>query len=577
MAAKQELSTQAADILVVDDTIASLRMLTEILEREGYEPRAVEEPTLALEAALAQPPDLILLDVMMPKMSGFEVCRRLKQDERTRDVPVIFVSALENRGDRLQGFEVGGVDFISKPFQADEVLARVKTHLTLRSVQKQLAHAAQHDALTGLPNRSVLNKKLEQFLARAAQNKDYLSALLFLDLDRFKAINDSLGHAVGDQLLVAVSQRLQAGLGPGDTLFRLGGDEFVILLDDLKTVDDAVRVADRLRYTLAAPFEIETYRLFAHASIGIVSSRTRPENPRSWLRYASLAMNHVKQQDRGGYILFDTEMYDKSKSIWLTQADLREALERREFRVFYQPIVDVANRRISGMEALLRWQHPVSGLLSAEVFVPILEEIGLIDELGRWIFQTACAQTQEWHRAGYTDLWVAVNLSIRQLQNRNLMGEVETVLKQTGLPARNLMLEITETITVEHLGNVLTVLKQLANMGVSIFLDDFGTGPAIDSLRFLPISHIKIDQSFVKDLAQNPDDSAFVQAILALARSLNLGVITEGIETEEQLDILRSLGVNQIQGHLFSPPIPAEDMTSFLRNSDSLKQINDPR
>ena len=265
------------------------------------------------------------------------------------------------------------------------------------------------------------------------------------------------------------------------------------------------------------------------------------------------------------------------RSRWLTEAELREALERQEFRVFYQPIVDVANRRISGVEALLRWQHPVSGLLCAEEFVPILEETDIIVELGKWILQTACAQTQAWHSAGYTDLWVAVNLSIRQLQNRNLIGEVEAVVKQTGLPARNLMLEITETITIEHLGNGLAVLKHLANMGVSIFLDDFGTGPAIKSLRVLPISHIKIDKSFIEDLAQNPDDSAFVQAILALARSLDLGVIAEGIENEEQLDILRSLGVNQIQGHLISPPIPAGDMTSFLRSPDSLKQINDSR
>jgi diguanylate cyclase (GGDEF)-like protein len=566
-----------ADILVVDDNPHNVRLLLNILGKHGYKVRPATTGPRAVAVARTESPDLILLDIMMPGTSGYTVGEQLGADEGTRDIPIIFISALDDVNSKVKAFQSGGVDYITKPFQAEEVLARVKTHLSLRGAQEQLAHAALHDPLTGLPNRSLLNQALEGAIARIEREADYAFALLFLDLDQFKVVNDSLGHTVGDQLLVAVGRRLKACLGTGDTVARMGGDEFVVLLDAVQSTDEALRMADCLGDALVDPFEVEDYKLFISASIGIVPSLTGHRGPDAYLRDASTAMYQAKRRGGGSYAVFDAEMHAEAMLTWRLGADLRQAVERGEFRVHYQPIVKLADKQICGTEALLRWQHPQRGLLDAAGFVPLLEETGLIDQVGEWVLGTACAQTQAWHAAGHSQLWVAVNLSARQTQRGDLAQVVEAALKQSGLPAQSLMLEITESMDVKRLDGALTALQRLNDKGVAIAIDDFGTGPALDCLRHLPANVLKIDRSFVEDLAEDGADAAIVRAMVALAHSLNLAVIAEGVERGEQLEVLRSLGVDQAQGHLFSPPAPAETITTLLEGPGFVERTDEAR
>ena len=564
---KKSIDLPRAEILVVDDNPDNVRLLINILNRHGYKIRPATSASRALAVARNESPNLILLDIMMPGTSGYSISQQLQADERTNDIPIIFISALNDVSSKVKAFQSGGVDYITKPFQPDEVLARVKTHLDLHNAQKMLTHTALHDSLTGLPNRTYFNRKLAQVFEKSEQVKDYQCTLLFIDLDRFKAINDNLGHTVGDQLLMAIAQRLQKTLGPDNTIARFGGDEFIVLLNNLKNIDQAYQQAEDLQHALIEPFEIGDHQLITSCSIGIVSSLAGPERLEDCLRHASLAMYQAKRQGGGKHVLFNAQKHSEAESSWLLETDLRDVLKRKELKVFFQPVIDISCNRIVGLEALLRWQHPEQGLLNASRFVPILESTGQIVEVGRRVLETACAQTHNWNKAGFEQLWVAVNLSMMQFQTKNLATDIETVLDRTGLPAYNLALEISENVNIEQIDNGLTALERLANIGVHLFLDDFGIGPTITLLRHLPINQLKIDKSFIKELPQNPNDAKFVQAIAALASSLKLGVIAEGVEKEEQLNMLKSIGINQFQGNLFGSPLPADEMSAFLSQS----------
>jgi diguanylate cyclase (GGDEF)-like protein/PAS domain S-box-containing protein len=439
-------------------------------------------------------------------------------------------------------------------------MAGSQTDITDRKVaEMQLLHDAFHDALTGLPNRALFMNRLEHATERAKRRKDYQFAVLFLDLDRFKVINDSLGHLVGDQLLIEIAQRLVKCLRPGDTVARLGGDEFAILLDGIESVNDAIRVSDRIQKELMLPFNLNGQEVCMTTSIGIALNNRDYNQPNDLLRDADIAMYRAKALGKARYAVFDTGMHTRAVELLHLEANLRRAIEQQEFRLYYQPILCLTSGKITGVEALLRWQHPQRGLVSPAEFIPVAEETGLIVAIGEWVLQTACAQSKTWQDMGLPPLFVAINLSARQFQHQNLLELIKKILKETGMTAQTLKLEITESIAMRDLDFSIPVLKELSTMGVQILIDDFGT--CYSSLGYLnrfPINALKIDQSFVKDIPNNPDNAAIIKAIIAMAHSLKLKVIAEGVETEEQLAFLRSQACDEIQGYLLSHPLPAE-------------------
>lgn len=440
--------------------------------------------------------------------------------------------------------------------------------------EKELLHDVFHDELTGLPNRALFIDRLGFAIGRTKQPGNYSFALLFLDVDRFKIVNDSLGHKTGDKLLIAIARRLKACLRSGATVARFGGDEFAILLDDVQNVSDATRVADRIQKKLAAPFNLSGQEVFVTASIGIAPSAAECERPEDLLHNADMAMYRAKARGKACYERFDVDMRASAVARLQLEANLRQAAQRREFRLYFQPIVSLEGGAVTGAEALLRWQHPQRGLISPAEFIPLAEETGLIVPIGEWVLRTACAQAQVWHAAGHSDLRVTVNFSARQFEHPNLAALIRTVLKETGLAASALELEITESIAMKDIGFSGAILTELSAHGVHISIDDFGTGSS--SLRYLkrfPIDTLKIDQTFVRDLASDVSDAAITAAMIAMAHSLELKVIAEGVETEQQLAFLRSRQCDEMQGYLFSPPVPAEAFMKLLQEGRNLCSI----
>jgi diguanylate cyclase (GGDEF)-like protein/PAS domain S-box-containing protein len=440
-----------------------------------------------------------------------------------------------------------------------------------KRAEEQLVHDACHDALTGLPNRALFIDRMGHAIKLAKRRADYFFAMLFLDLDRFKVINDSLGHTLGDQLLVAIARRLEPCLRPADTVARLGGDEFAILLDDIKDASDATRVAERIQKELTRPFPLSGHEVFTSASIGIALSATGYDRPEDVLRDADMAMYRAKALGQARYEMFDTGMHARAVALLQLEADLRRAVERQELRIHYQPIVSLASGRMTGVEALVRWQHPQRGLVLPAEFIPPGEETGPILSISEWVLRTACAQNKAWQEAGYAPLCMAVNLPARHFQQPGLPELIKNVLKETGMPAQALALEITEGTVMKSIDFNLATLNDLRALGIQISIDDFGTGySSLGYLKRFPFHTLKIDQSFVKDMASDSEDAAITTAIIAMAHSLKLKVVAEGVETEEQLAILRSEQCDEIQGYLFSRPVPAETFTKLLQEARCL-------
>lgn len=437
--------------------------------------------------------------------------------------------------------------------------------------QTDVTNSRVYDALTGLPNRALFMDRLGCAVIRAKRRKDYMFAVLFLDLDRFKIVNDGLGHLVGDQLLVAIARRLEACLRPSDTVARLGGDEFAVLIDYINDVGDGTRVADRIQKQLLLPFKLNGQEVFASASIGIALSATGYDQPQDILRDADAAMYRAKALGRGRSEIFDKSMHERAMTLLQLEADLRRAVERQEFRLYYQPVVSLVDGHVVGAEALLRWQHAQRGLISPADFIPLAEETGLIVSLGEWVLRTACAQNKAWHEAGYAQLVISVNFSARQFQDQSLLEMIKKVLEETGLAAEALKLEITESVAMKNIDHSIKLLNELITMGIHTSMDDFGTGySSLSYLKCFPISTLKIDRSFVKGIANDSVDAAMVAAIITLAHNLKRKVIAEGVETQEQLDFLRSHHCDEMQGYLFSQPLPADAFTKLLREGRCL-------
>lgn len=680
-------------VLVVDDVPANLHVLSSSL-RADYRIKTATHGQGALEiAARDDKPDLILLDVMMPNMSGHEVMQRLRQQPATRDIPVIFITADTSEGSEVAGLELGAVDFLTKPVNVPVLLTRVRnlirqrqlqlllqlnelklramldssmqfiglldtdgkvlhvnrqvhellglplevlvgqrfsettlwsdstaqqrnvreaialasegissrfetrhkrvtgesmvldfslkpvlgskgevafllpeaTDITLqKQAEENIRQLANYDPLTGLPNRMLLTDRVSQAIRSAERSKEPL-ALMFLDLDRFKHINDTLGHACGDKLLIEVGKRLVDSVRLQDTVARLGGDEFVLLLPNTHA-GGAMVVAEKLLGCIVAPCLIERHELAVTPSIGIAMYPTDGLEFATLSKCADIAMYRSKREGRNMYRFFTQEMQARSSRLLNLEGQLRHAVERNELTLHYQPQIDLNTGDCVGVEALLRWNNAELGMVSPMEFIPLAEETGLILPIGEWVLRTATLQARAWLDAGWTLATVAVNLSAVQLRQKELPDIISRYLDEAGLAPKHLEIELTESAAFSNPETAFAMLEQLHSRGLRLSIDDFGTGySSLSYLKRIHIDKLKIDQSFVRDLGRDREDQALVDAIIGMAQSLKLLTIAEGVETTEQLDYLRVRGCDQVQGYLYAKPLPPEELENWMR------------
>jgi len=447
-----------------------------------------------------------------------------------------------------------------------------------KHAEEQLQHDAFYDGLTGLPNRALFMDRLNNALRRTRRLPDYLFSVFFLDLDRFKMINDSLGHSAGDAVLIETARRLEQCARPGDTTARLGGDEFVMLFEDVKNLENAKRIAERIQRSFIEPFYVNEAEIVSTPSIGIALGSSEYPCGEDLLRDADITMYQAKALGRGRYEVFSPDMRSQAVALIRLESDLRTALERNEFKIFYQPIVALKDSSIVGMEALLRWQHPHQGLVAPSDFIPLAEETGLIVPLGEWLLRTACRQLKAWFDGGVPPLRLAVNISPVQLRDPGFPDMVINVIRESGVNPENLELEITETILMEQSSSIVDVLLKLKALGIHISLDDFGTGySSLSYLQNLPIDTLKIDRSFINKLAFNREQTNIIETILMLGSNLGMDVVAEGIETVEQWEKLQKMKCSRGQGFLFSHPLEESAMASLLLSLPGKTETVAPR
>jgi diguanylate cyclase (GGDEF)-like protein len=462
------------------------------------------------------------------------------------------------------------IDVYSQPQQNSiQVISRVwifRDVTAHKLAEAKINHHQLHDILTNLPNRISFSKYLEKILIQA-KKRDEKIAVLFLDIDRFKRINDTLGHAIGDILIQRVSQRLKTCLRDCDIIARWGGDEFTLLLPKIQNQEELKNIAERILSVLTVGFEIDNNHLYVSASMGIAIYPYHGENEETLIKHADAALYKAKFEGRNNYQFYHPAINSQASELLILENSLHSALEKEEFNVFYQPQVNIITGEIGKMEALLRWRHPQLGLISPDKFIPITEENGLIVPIGEWVLKTACQQNKIWQETlGLPHLSVAVNLSLRQFQQSNLVSTVKKILEETNMHPHCLELEITESLAAHNIDFTKSILTELHDIGVSISIDDFGTGYcSLSYLQKFPINALKIDKSFVSDLVNNKSDTTITRTIIALAQGLNLSVVAEGVETEEQRNLLRMLECEVMQGYLFSPPVSSDEATKLLK------------
>jgi len=445
----------------------------------------------------------------------------------------------------------------------DGVLGIFENITKQKQAQDRIHLLSQYDNLTGLPNQTLFRDRLDQALARAHRLREHL-AVLFLDLDRFKAINNALGHATGDALLKAVSARLNETLRGDDTIAKMGGDSFTLLLPCIRQEDDAARVAGKLLEHLAHPFQIGEHELYLSCSIGVAICPSDGEDAETLIRNASTALNQAKEQGRNSYRHYAPAMNARAVSRMTLESHLYKALERGEFLLHFQPQIETSSGSLIGAEALVRWMHPLRGMVSPVEFIPLAEETGVIVPLGEWVLKQSCRQARLWQECGWPPIRISVNLSAKQLRAKNFPETVRAILEETGLDARWLGLEITESSIMEDVDTSIATLKELKAMGIFLSIDDFGTGySSLSYLKRFPVDMVKIDRSFVMDIPAQQDDAAIVSAVIAMSDTLGLKVLAEGVENAAQLEFLRQRNCHKIQGYFISKPLPADEFCSF--------------
>jgi diguanylate cyclase (GGDEF)-like protein len=558
-------------------TLSQLKDINEALSKYNFHAVAQELDNGGLLLALIPTQDLIsaadqrkLFELI--GLVGLLIALLLFELLLARDI----AQPLESMVDTTQDIIRGNYNRLvpSSNIQEMQELGKAINYLAqqLQVQISKLTYQAFHDPLTNLPNRPLFEDRLHRALVRAQRSQNTI-AVLFLDLDGFKLINDSFGHKAGDRLLVMVSERLDSCLRDEDTLARLGGDEFTILLENIQDIEDATSVANRIAKQLELPFSLEEHEIFISASIGIAISTGAQSRPEDFLRDADAAMYAAKKNGKANHQVFNLNMASQARQQLLMEAELRRAIERQEFRVYYQPVIHLDTGKIVEVEALVRWQHPLRGLVPPLEFIPLAEDTGLIIPLGQWILEQACKQLRAWHLQYPSDspLVVGVNLSTKQFQQSQLEDKIAAILQEQNLEPGSLKLEITESVLLKDTDANLSALQKLKNLGVKLAIDDFGTGfSALNYLKRFPIDTIKIDRSFVNGLGCNAQDTAIVHAIIAFAKALNLGITAEGIETADQLALLRELNCDRGQGYYFSKPLTSEAIGHLLASSKTI-------
>ena len=626
----KNIESSANNILIVDDTPDNLRLLSKTLTKEGYQVRCAINGSMALLTIKTKIPDLILLDVNMPDIDGFEVCQQLKMSELTKDIPIIFISASGHINDKLKAFEAGGIDYISKPFQIPELLSRVSSQLNLQNLrnqivqknqllqieiynrmtaeteirqlnfdlehrvkqrtselqaeieqrqkmQEKLEYIAWNNSLTGLPNRLWLVEKLKQLLSILEHQPEQKFTTVILDCNRFKIINDSLGRQAGDQLLKMVSDRLRSKISSQDiTITHFGEDKFAILLTKVTGKLEAIALVKKIQQCLTSAFIIEQREIFITFNIGIVICDSSYTYPNQIFRAADLAIQKAKNSSGHYYQVFDATIQNNTLEILEVETDLRIALKRREFYLNYQPIISLNTGTIVGFETLVRWNHPLKGFISPAKFVPIAEQTNLILPLGMWILQEACQQIRYWQEKlnrQHSDFTVSVNISGKKFEQEDFIEQLDQIIIDTGIDIKHLKLEITETLLMNNIEIADRIFKQLQERKIQLAIDDFGTGySSLSYLDRFPVDTLKIDRSFVSRLNEANQTSTIVKATLELAHNLGFNVVAEGVETQQQGEQLRNWGCEFAQGYFYAKPLGSEAAWQFLHRN--LNQAN---
>ena len=586
---KQMPEKRVSTVLVVDDDSTALACAKQVLGDAGFIVEVAEDGLQVLEKFGQRAADIVLLDVDVPKLNGFELCSRLNQIACGGDAPAIVLTGLEDEASIDRAFEVGATDFAVKPInwliithRIKHILRARKAFIDVRKAEERVRHLAYFDGLTGLPNRELFKEHLGQAI-NLARRQQWRVAVLFMDLDEFKRINDILGHSVGDELLVTVGERLLKIIRNSDSIMRsivpndgyqaarFGGDEFAVALTVAHEVSDIAVVVQRIKDSLTKPIMLGEQEVFITPSIGISLFPDDGDTADILLKNADAAMYEAKRAGKNKYRFYAQSMNAHALRRLTMESKLHKALENDEFWLVYQPQVDAKSGEIVGMEALLRWDNPELGSVSPAEFIPIVENNGLIVAIGEWVLKTACLQAQAWQDAGFPHLRLGVNLSPRQFQKNILISMVKETLAATGFSAKCLELELTENLLMQHLDDTVEILNLLCGMGITLSVDDFGTGySSLSYLKRFPLTTLKIDRSFVSSIPDDADDMAITKAIIAMAHSLKLRVIAEGVEDELQLAYLCEQGCDEFQGYFFYKPIPAKEFTCVLARQQRL-------
>lgn len=607
-------------ILYIEDDPLNQALVRKLLSHSNFDIIEAGDGIHGVERARNESPDLILMDMSMPGLDGYETTTRMKSMDELREIPIIALTAHAMKGDRERCLTAGCDGYIPKPIDPDTFISklgsylngekeqvhehertgylekynqklvmrledqvkelqmayleleRINQELELRVEKKarEVVYQAHHDSLTGLANRRLFMERLERSIEQTYHTKQQL-VVMFLDLDRFKVINDTLGHGAGDKLLQVIAQRIQACLHTNDTVARLGGDEFIFILTNLATTSDAAPIAQRIIDTISLPISLCHQEVFVTGSIGIARSLHKDEDMESLIKHADIAMYRAKERGRNNFQFYSREMNARAGERLSMETSLRRALDRQEFILHYQPQIDLTSGRIIGAEALIRWQHPERGLIAPCEFIPLLEDTGLVVPVGEWVLLTACEQNKQWQLQGLPEIRIAVNISAHQFNEFQLSKSVSKVLDQTRLNPKCLELEITESVIMQNAKATITALHKLADMGINISMDDFGTGySSLAYLKQFSLDTLKIDRSFIKDANVESDMSSIVTAVIWMAHSLRMGVIAEGVESEAQVQFLHGNDCDAMQGFIYSQPVVGDEFTTILSTAREL-------